>query len=585
MYSYSEDEYSNKTVKIGFRTVKLIQNQLEDGNGFYFLINGIPIYAKGANSIPVNILPEKGQNLKTIKFLLRSAKLAHMNMIRVWGGGVYESELFYDFADEYGIMIWQDFMFACAMYPTNADFLSSVRKEVRHQVRRLHHHPSIVVWAANNENEAALRQNWYGTANNFEKYHKDYVQLYVETIRNETLRNNWNRPFLVSSPTNGVQSEQEGYVASNPQSQFYGDVHHYDYYSNPWNQNKFPISRFSSEYGLQSYPSEATMLTATKNLEDLKCNSTFLQHRQHQPMGNSFVAFLISTQLDFPDCASPNFYKSFAYYSQIIQAEGIRRQTEFYRLWRSNLNNVGKGLTMGALYWQLNDVWAAPSWSGIDFNNNWKMLHYSAKEFFAPIILTYFLDAGDNLNLYVVSDLLTNSYNNTATIFVYNWNSTTVLYKEHLKVDALAEYSKQIKSFWISEYLSNAGCGSLLSAKTNCFIYLMLRDVSGKKIAPDNYVFPNNLNKSAIKTASVQVVSVEKADDTGKMFKISIKTDGIALFVWLDSGDIRGLFSSNGFVLVRTKKTVKFIAENVTSSDNLLQALTITHVKDSIHLE
>ncbi|KAI4469189.1 beta-mannosidase [Holotrichia oblita] len=584
LYWHGEYEYSKKDIKIGFRTVELVQHQVQAGNSFYFLINNVPIFAKGTNSIPTHILPEKGQDLKTIEFLLRSAKLVNMNMIRVWGGGVYESDIFYDLADEYGLMIWQDFMFACGMYPTSEDFLSSVRKEVRHQVRRLQHHPSVVLWAGNNENEAALRQNWYDTQSNFDIYHKDYIQLYVDTIRDEVLANDRSRPFLVSSPTNGVESEQNDYIATNPQSEFYGDVHHYDYYSDPWDQSKFPISRFSSEYGLQSYPSVATMLTATTNLEDLRCNATFLEHRQHQPMGNYYAGLLMETQFHFPDCASPNFYKTFSYYSQIIQAVGIKRQTEFNRLWRSNLNSVGQGLTMGSLYWQLNDVWAAPSWSGIDFGNNWKMLHYFAKEFFAPVIFTYYLDVSGNFKLYVVSDLLTNSYNNTATIFVYKWDSTTILYKEHLTVDVLSGYSKEIKSFWISEYLSNAGCGSLDSSKMNCFMYLVMRNESGKKIAPDNYVFPTNLKKSAIIPATVEILSVEDTDGAGKIFEIDIKTDSIALFVWLDSGNIRGLFSSNGFVLVRTRKTVRFIAEDVIKSQDLLQALTITHAKDAIHL-
>lgn len=152
-----------KRVRSAFRTVELIQEPLKndsDGLSFYFKVNGVPIFAKGSNWIPGHVLPELGYEPDAIRHLLLSAKEANMNMLRVWGGGVYESDTFYSIADELGILIWQDMMFACSMYPTEERFLESVRTEVEQQVRRLQHHPSVAVWAGNNENEAALRGNW-----------------------------------------------------------------------------------------------------------------------------------------------------------------------------------------------------------------------------------------------------------------------------------------------------------------------------------------------------------------------------------------------------------------------------------------
>ncbi|KAF2896670.1 hypothetical protein ILUMI_09505, partial [Ignelater luminosus] len=154
-------EETIKRFRIGFRTAELVQDPIKSGRTFYFRINGIPIFSKGSNIIPISILPELGQNETTMRYLLQSAKDVHMNMLRVWGGGIYESDRFYELADEMGIMIWQDFMFACSMYPTTDKFLRTVVDEVKHQIRRLQHHPSIVLWAGNNENEVALIHNWY----------------------------------------------------------------------------------------------------------------------------------------------------------------------------------------------------------------------------------------------------------------------------------------------------------------------------------------------------------------------------------------------------------------------------------------
>ncbi|RZC32612.1 Glyco hydro 2 domain containing protein [Asbolus verrucosus] len=218
-----ENEQDEKTVRVGFRTVELIQEQLEQGLSFYFKVNGYPIFAMGANEIPLSVLPERGQNRETIRQVLQTVKDVNMNMLRVWGGGVYESDYFYDLADEFGILIWHDFMFACAMYPADSVYLSNVVDEVRHQLKRLGSHTSIAVWAGNNENESALSQNWYGTGNNFDLYKNDYIKLYVDTIQPEVLKIVPGTIFITSSPTNGAESDQEGHVAQNPSDPLYGD--------------------------------------------------------------------------------------------------------------------------------------------------------------------------------------------------------------------------------------------------------------------------------------------------------------------------------------------------------------------------
>lgn len=212
---------SRRKLRVGFRTVELVQRPLKKGLSFYFQINQKPIFAKGSNSIPTSILPEITNDHSRVRMLLQSTKDANMNMLRVWGGGLYESDYFYDLADELGIMIWQDFMFACNMYPTTKQFLSLVREEVTQNVKRLQNHPSVVLWAGNNENEAALYGGWYGSDK--QVYRDDYIKLYVDVIKEQVEQLDATRPFVVSSPSNGLYADEHNYIGTNPYSPFYGD--------------------------------------------------------------------------------------------------------------------------------------------------------------------------------------------------------------------------------------------------------------------------------------------------------------------------------------------------------------------------
>lgn len=217
------DNYEMENMKnIGFRTIELIQDPLDEGLTFYFRVNNLPIFAKGSNYIPGSIFPELSTRREIILPLLTSAKEANMNMLRVWGGGMYESNLFYESADELGILIWQDFMFACNMYPTSDSFLESVANEVSQNVKRLKHHASIALWAGNNENEIAIYGNWYGTGDK-EIYKDDYIKLYVNLIKNLVEQLDTTRSFVVSSPSNGLYSDNNGYLGTNPGSNLYGD--------------------------------------------------------------------------------------------------------------------------------------------------------------------------------------------------------------------------------------------------------------------------------------------------------------------------------------------------------------------------
>lgn len=309
-------------------------------------------------------MPDLSLDKRKISSLLRATRDANMNMIRVWGGGVYESDYFYSKADEYGILIWQDMMFACAMYPATEDFLELVREEVKQQIRRLQPHPSIAIFAGNNENEAALRQDWYGTGGNFKKFAGDYIKLYEETIGDEIAKIDTTRSFLPSSPSNGayIGAKVDG-ISIDPQDPHYGDIHFYVVGVNSWTIDKYHQPRFTSEYGFQSFPSGwSQSMDDRDNLTDL------VYHRQHYPLKNQPIKYLINENLHLTVDYDYQTWGDRIYLSQVSQAMAMKAETEVYRTGRASFMN-----TMGALYWQLNDVWVAPSWSSIEFNGNFKV--------------------------------------------------------------------------------------------------------------------------------------------------------------------------------------------------------------------
>ncbi|KYB26528.1 beta-mannosidase [Tribolium castaneum] len=590
----SGSEIDSKTVKIGFRTIELVQEPIGpnprtffqrklagSGLSFYFRVNGLPMFAKGSNEIPLDILPERGQNPQTVDRILQSAYSAHMNMLRVWGGGVYESDYFYQRADELGILIWQDFMFACAMYPTYPEYLDNVKAEVRHQVRRLNGHPSVALWAANNENELALMTNWYGTSNDFDLYKGDYVKLYIDTVRSELFKYAKDVIFVSSSPSNGKKTVQENYLSSDPGNPLFGDVHYYNYLVNSLDARAYPIPRFASEYGYQSLPDFDTWLTATDNAKDLYPNSSFMDHRQHHPFGLIENNLLMMYQLNFND-TSDNFYKTYMYYTQIIQAMSIKFETEYYRSFMGRVDSSGRGNTMGALFWQLNDVWVAPTWAGIDYTGKWKMLQYFAKEFFAPTIITAYLDIARQLHIYAMTEIASifgSRLNVSAVIDVYKWTSFSPINSTVL--DVSLEYGKalQIAVVDTDNYLNSIGCGSLPTARNQCFFYLSL--ISGNSvIAPHNLILAAPLKHSNLAKTQVSITSVIQVDDKGVKFEITLTADGISLFVWLDSHRVRGQFSENGFAQVVPTKAVTFQSETITSVATLENVITVNHLNN-----
>lgn len=285
----------------GFRDVVLEQKPLKDqiGETFFLKVNDIPIFSKGSNWIPADSF-EPRVNTSRLENLLQSAFDANMNIVRNWGGGIYQHDAFYDICDRLGLMVWEEFMFACSMYPRDRTFLDSVRGEVKHQVRRLMHHSSIVIWSANNENEIALG-GWYReTIENPFLYVSDYDALYSAIVRPTLLLQDTSRPWLPSSPSNGVL-ETDPYVQrwGNPSSNDYGDVHYYNYDAPCANVTFFPTPRFASEYGWQSLPSLISWIPVTEPI-DREWASPLMIHRQHHPTGYEQIAKMMSFYFKLP---------------------------------------------------------------------------------------------------------------------------------------------------------------------------------------------------------------------------------------------------------------------------------------------
>uniref|UniRef100_A0A665WM54 Beta-mannosidase n=1 Tax=Echeneis naucrates TaxID=173247 RepID=A0A665WM54_ECHNA len=560
----------NTKSKVYFRTVELVQEPVfgSPGLSFYFRINGKPIFLKGSNWIPAHSFQDQ-ISPAVLRNLLQSAADANMNALRVWGGGVYEQDLFYSICDELGIMIWQDFMFACATYPTEDDFIQTVREEVVQQVQRLKSHPSIIIWSGNNENEAALGTNWFSIpAAERPRYVKDYVKLYVNNIREIVQEEDQSRPFLVSSPTNGAESEREGWVAADPYDPHYGDTHFYSYGHDCWDWRSFPRTRFASEYGFQSWPSFSTLQPVSIK-EDWSYTSNFSSHRQHHEGGNQQMLQQAALHFNLPNSTDPlSRFTDTLYITQVMQAQCVKTQTEFYR--RSQTEIIeGKGHTMGALYWQLNDIWQAPSWSSIEFGGKWKMLHYFAQNFFASVLPVGFED-GDTLLIYAVSDL---SQDLKLRVTVYSWTHPDPVCS--LKSDpvlvpggsALAIFKQPVAALL-------AGCGRC--TRLTCLLTFHLEDGGGQR-GPTNQHFLCS-PKDAQGLQRPNITAEVQQDESG--FTVTLHSAAVAAFVWLDVGSVPGRFSSNGFLMVSRNATVSFTAWRPTSVAELSRSLSIRSLAD-----
>ncbi|MFY0629348.1 MAG: glycoside hydrolase family 2 protein [Flavobacteriaceae bacterium] len=380
-----EQVLDKETVKYGIRTIELVTEKDSIGESFYFKVNDVPVYAKGANYIPQNSFQNRVTD-EHYENLLNDVVDANMNMLRVWGGGIYENDEFYDLCDEKGILIWQDFMFACAMYPGDTKYLENVQQEAINQVKRLRNHASIALWAGNNENsEGWHRWGWQSGRSDEEKKEiwGNYLKVFDSILPN-TVKELSQTSYWESSPK---------YGRGNPKYKTEGDAHDWwiwhDAY--PFEHLEENVPRFMSEFGFQSFPSyESIRYINQKDSIDIHTDAM----KSHQKHSRGFQLINDYMKRDYP---VPSSDEDYVYVSQLLQAKGITMGIEAQR--RSRPTN------MGTLFWQLNDCWPVISWSSIDYFGNWKALQYKAKKSFENVLISTIRTKYD-YDTYIVNDSL-----------------------------------------------------------------------------------------------------------------------------------------------------------------------------------
>ncbi|MEF9949990.1 MAG: glycoside hydrolase family 2 protein, partial [Mucinivorans sp.] len=381
--------------QIGVRTVRLVQEKdtidSRPGQSFYFEVNGEPIFAKGANYIPQDVFLPRLTPDNYASFIAQ-CKESNYNMLRVWGGGIYEQDLFYDLCDKAGIMVWQDFMFACGFYPWDKEFLASVRAEAIYNVRRLRNHPSIVIWCGNNEINEAWHQWGYQKAYGWTKAEQDmiwrgYKALFHELLPEVLRAEDSTRYYHPSSPL---------YGRGDPRSQTMGDVHYWGVFHDeePFSTYKDKPGRFSNEYGFQSLACYDTYREYFKD-SDMTLYSDAMRVHQKNPKGYRVMEEYMVRDLPL----KKGNFRQYVYLTQLLQAEGIKIAMEGHRQKRP--------YTMGSLYWQVNDCWPVASWSSIDSRGRWKALQYYARRSFAPTAISFEkIDSTGEVRLWGVTDEL-----------------------------------------------------------------------------------------------------------------------------------------------------------------------------------
>jgi beta-mannosidase len=351
--------------RIGLRQLEVVNQPDAAGTSLFFRVNGVDIFCKGANWIPADSLPGRITR-ERVRRLLADSVAANMNMIRVWGGGFYEFDDFYDACDELGLLVWQDMMFSCSQYPSTPEFLDIVDDEIRYQVKRLASRPSIALWCGDNEIIGSL--NWYPESKtNRDRYLVNYDRL-SRAIEQAVTRSDPDRRFWPSSPCSGMLDYSDAWHDDSK-----GDMHCWSV----WHEGRdfehyYDVKpRFCSEFGFQSFP---TLTTIGRFAEPADWNATapVMEFHQRNGEGNGRIVETMTRYFRMPTS-----FAAFVYLSQLQQALAIETAV---RSWRSL-----KPHSMGALYWQLNDVWPAVSWSSIDYFLAWKTLHYHARRFFAPL--------------------------------------------------------------------------------------------------------------------------------------------------------------------------------------------------------
>ena len=539
--------------RIGFRELRTVAEEDERGRSLFFRVNGRAVWAKGANWIPVDALDGRTTAAR-YRELLGAAAAANMNMIRLWGGGRYEADVFYDICDELGLLVWHDMMFSCSLYPSTPSFLQDVREEIRHQVLRLKEHACIALWCGNNENVGAL--NWFEESRKFrDRYVIDYDRL-NEGVVGKTVREfDPDRAWWPSSPSAGPDDFSDCWHADGR-----GDMHFWSV----WHEGKpfeayFSVApRFCSEFGYQSFPSEEGVASYCPE-DQRNLTSPVMEHHQKNLRGNSIILENFSRYFRFPEGFANTLYMS-----QVQQAIAIKTAVAYWRSLRP--------VCMGALYWQLNDCWPVASWSSLEYSGKWKLLHYAARRFFAPLAAFAWRKDG-RISVFIVNDgdrsvagmlelrLLRFDGSATAAAAAAAGAAAAAAWSKSFRVTAAAEASTEVWSMAEAGLLSEAG-----TRPDEVFLHVAFRP--DRKSAPGgseslfdyeslkDSLFLTEPKRCELADARVQA-SVEEGNE-GLSVKLSCTAP--AFCVALDAPGLKGRWEDNLMTLLPGEtRTVAFL--------------------------
>lgn len=447
--------------RVGLRTIQVVLEDDKDGKAFYFVVNGQPMFAKGANFIPDDaLLP----NVTTERYvqLMKDVKDANHNMIRVWGGGVYEDNRFYDAADEMGILVWQDFIFACTTYPSDANFLRRVSEEAEYNIKRLRGHACLAMWCGSNEIYEGMRYwGWSRKYKNpaiWEEMKEGYNKLFHQLLPSMVKELDAGRFYMHGSP----------YEANwgRPQSWKIADSHNWAtwYGRKPFESFDEELPRFMSEYGFQAFPEMKTIATFAEP-KDYALESDVMNAHQKASIGNALIKKTMALYYDVPEDFEELVYKGL-----VLQGFGIRHGIEAHRR--------NRPYCMGSLYWQLNDSWPVVSWSSIDYYGNWKAMHYQGKRAFAPVLLNAFKE-GEDLCIYTLSDELQDYKNATLQLKLMDFNGK-VLSKKTVKGEVPANASVVFHKEVYKD---------LATQPTRTLLLMTLKDQQSRVLSEEIYYF------------------------------------------------------------------------------------------------
>lgn len=512
--------------RVGLRTVVLRRDEDERGQAFAFVVNGVEIFAKGANAIPFDMFPNRVPDAE-VRGILEAARDAHFNMLRMWGGGYYESDAFYAMADELGLMIWQDFMFGGGVVPAfDGAFRANVAAEAREQVRRLRHHPCIVLWCGNNEEEVAWKDWGYGErvrtgdAQLADRVWEGYRQLFGLELREVVRRDGLGVPYWSSSPSNDLDARANDSAR--------GDKHFWDVWahSQPVQAYLRETPRFMSEYGLQAWPVQAT-IDAVIDRADQQVDGPVVQAHQKFMAGAGNERILHYIRAGYRE---PADFGDFVYLSQVMQAEGIGLAARHHR--------ASRPYTMGSLYWQLNDVWPGASWSSIDRLGRWKALHFHARRFFAPLAVTALRDGGET-RVSIVSDLA-HAVRGTLVLSLVDFDGT-VHARRTLAADAAPASARE---------LLRAGDAELLQGRSPARTLAVLEwQVEGQApVRTELYFASPQQQELAAPGLRAAVHAAVHPDGDGLL--LDLATTSLARAVWLDFPGHEVALEDNAFDLL-----------------------------------